>query len=492
MNDVVWAHFDARDWNDLDYLACSKDFFYWLENYGMMRDESTGEIVGPGIKLWPDQVTYMRRYRAGEWLICGKARQVGLSWLATQSDLYDILFQSNVGLGVIAQSDFWAKFHLDRLTWLYDQQPAHIRRFVPVVGQDNTHMFGLNNGSSFSAYPCTAGQARGAGRKRLRLEEMAFWAVDAERVLAAVKGATKDHGQLVIISTGNGEGGAFHKSWLEAERGSGDFRTIFLPWTSRPGRPANFRDGMSALERQEWPESPTEMFLASGVKYFDLQILAQQQATDEVLVEGDGFDGKLEIFEAPIPGVMYVIGADIADGGGDACSIDVGRVDTGEQVAHLTDFNLGADECGDVLYNLGKRYNWAYLGAERNNNGAAALAILIRRQYPRLYYHQHYDPQAAQTRPRAGWLTDTNSRPVMLADLRTAINDPGSNVMHHPESFRQLRIFGFYKGKWQHPPGDHDDGVISLAIMQQMRQIYRTISHNSDVVVYLGDECLTG
>jgi hypothetical protein len=475
---------EAAYWQAQDILRCADDFYYWLAHYGWMKDEE-GEVTGPGVVVWPEQREYLERYRRGEWLICGKARRVGLSWLATLADLHDMLFSEHVRIAVIAQDDDWAMFHLDRLRWVFEQQPPHIARVKPVVGKDNKHVLGLSNGSVFAAYPCTGKQARGAGGKRIRLEEFALYQ-DAESVYTAAYGAVKDRGQLVIISTGQGEGGDFHKRWQDAGAGKNELAQVFLGWRARPDRPDNFRDGMDALQRQEFPETPEEMFLSTGVKFFDsalLQILAERNLRDPMRIEEGG---QLRIWADPVRGRQYVIGADVADGGGDSCAACVDDAETGETVAVYHSGIIDSNGYGDVLYALGKRYGWAYTGVERNNMGADTVGRMINLAYPNLYYHQHYDPSAATERPRAGWLTDTASRPTMLGGLKTVLNDPCRAAFHDAEIFAQFRAFGWYNNRWDHPKGGHDDLIFAKGIAQQMRQVLATMTQ-PDIVVYQGD-----
>lgn len=478
----------TQDWLDLDYLACARDFAYWLAHYAWIKDEQSGELIGPGVALWDGQHAYVDRYLGGEWLIVGKARQLGLSWLATLVDVWELMFKPHTANAVIAQSDEWAMFHLERARWVYEQQPPHIRRSKPLIGSDNKHVLGLSNGSRYLCFPPTFKQVRGLTAHRIRLEELAFWD-SPEKCYTAILGAVGDHGQVVIISTGNGEGGMFNEMYIKAQGGKVAFAPMFLSWRVRPGRDdawyaATLAKSNSLPEmQQEYPDTPEQMFMASGSKYFDLPLLtirAERLLCAPLRVD---MSGCLSVYSECVKGTAYVIGADVADGGGDACAASVKRLDTGETVATYLSYESGADEYGDTLHALGKRYNWAYLGVERNNNGAATLAILLRTQYPNLYYHQHYDPAAAKARPRAGWLTDSNSRPVMLGDYRRVMLDPGACAVHDAETYRQQRAFGYYDGKWQAPKGDHDDLVIAECIAQEMRQVLAGMG-TQEIIVY--------
>src|SRR5260221_5037570 len=120
------------------------------------------------------------------------------------------------------------------------------------------------------------------------------------------------------------------------------------------------------------------MFRAGGHAYFDaaaLEYLAASHAAEPLRTQ---YNGAWSIYAEPVPGREYVIGADVADGGGDACSADVLDVQSGEQAAHLHSYHWKAHEFADQLAELARLYNTALLGVERNNSGLATLAVLRR------------------------------------------------------------------------------------------------------------------
>jgi hypothetical protein len=61
--------------------------------------------------------------------------------------------------------------------------------------------------------------------------EFAFWA-NAQSHLAGLGNTIADMAdtEIILESTGNGIGNAFHLMWQEAEAGKGDFQAIFVPW----------------------------------------------------------------------------------------------------------------------------------------------------------------------------------------------------------------------------------------------------------------------
>jgi hypothetical protein len=232
---------------------------------------------------------------------------------------------------------------------------------------------------------------------------------------------------------------------------------------------------------QEFPICPEEAFLASGMPVFDSSLLQQlafgtKKPLDnvplnvsELLSISDG----LEIWELPDPAYDYVIFADCAEGleNNDFDSADVLCVQTGNQVASLHG-HYGPTEYSRRLSVLGRFYNTAFLGAERNNHGHAVLLALIEgtatvNPYPgELYYH---------TDQRAGWHTTPTTKPRMMFELQEALVEREIKV-NSATTIAQMKSFvhqnGRIEGTGKKKEQAHDDKVISIAGANQMRLAY--------------------
>lgn len=86
-----------------------------------------------------------------------------------------------------------------------------------------------------SGYKVATAGGRDVGRSEtiqyVHGSEAAFWP-NAEQHIAGLMQAVPETGETEIIleSTANGLGGAYHAQWVAAERGESDFEAIFLPW----------------------------------------------------------------------------------------------------------------------------------------------------------------------------------------------------------------------------------------------------------------------
>jgi hypothetical protein len=86
-----------------------------------------------------------------------------------------------------------------------------------------------------SGYKVGTAGTKGVGRSStIQLfhgSEVAFWP-HAETHAAGVLQAVPDEDgtEIILESTANGMGNLFHQKWVDAERGTGDFIAIFVPW----------------------------------------------------------------------------------------------------------------------------------------------------------------------------------------------------------------------------------------------------------------------
>jgi len=61
--------------------------------------------------------------------------------------------------------------------------------------------------------------------------EVAFWPNDVEHMAGLGQTVADAPGtEIILESTGNGEGNMFHSMWGDAERGKGDYIAVFVPW----------------------------------------------------------------------------------------------------------------------------------------------------------------------------------------------------------------------------------------------------------------------
>jgi hypothetical protein len=235
--------------------------------------------------------------------------------------------------------------------------------------------------------------------------------------------------------------------------------------------------------KQEYPSNPFEAFLASGRPVFNnprLVYIKDNECKDpkvryefnpaiqQFLAEPRG---SLKVWEEPRPGRQYCVGADVAEGlsKGDFSSADVVDQLSGVQVAHYHG-HIDVDQFGELLYWLGRRYNDAWLGPERNNAGLTVVTKLLNMGYPRLYVETVPEPPN-RTRKRYGWLT-TRSTKTFIKDLMVAHIRDGTHGLRCADTVEEMMNLQYLddSGLEMGVEGDDlfDDRVMSFMIAKEL------------------------
>lgn len=251
------------------------------------------------------------------------------------------------------------------LETMYDNLPGQLRpgKLATRAGRE----LKLANGSSFkteTAKDANAGRSSSSGA--LHASEFGFWDYPEKTLIAMLQTVPDVVGSMVVIeSTANGVGNAFHQEWLRAERGDSPYTPLFFSWMDDPGydhgniqlstlgeiddeehhllENLGARPGQIAWRRhkirqdllgdvdlfhQEYPAEPEEAFLSTGRPFFGRDLMARFRAAEakgRYRLEGHFVRGKksekravkddkgpLWIYELPEAGTRYLIFVDPA------------------------------------------------------------------------------------------------------------------------------------------------------------------------------------
>ncbi|WP_419833759.1 hypothetical protein [Endozoicomonas atrinae] len=366
----------------------------------------------------------------------------------------------------------------------------------------------------------TAGN-KGAGRSSTAQlfhgSEVAFWPNADEHLAGVLQAVANEKDTEVILeSTANGVGGVFYDYVMDADAGRGDFELVFIPWywqdEYRSEIPEDFRadadeqylkqqydldDQQLQWRRQkiyelksedkfkqEYPCNIQEAFLFSGRPVFDPKHTEAAKIecyspTQSIELTPNGINrhkpGLLQIWEHPKPATQYVVGSDVAEGlaptndqhkYGDYSTIDVCNRE-GYQVAHWHG-HVAPDDLGKMLNHLGRYYNNALIGVERNNHGLTTLTKLKELKYPNLYMETTVDQRSQKRTKRLGWQTTTKSKPLMIDHLAALLRDGESGICNK-DTVAECQTYVIEdNGATNAQEGCFDDRVISYAIAQQM------------------------
>lgn len=364
-------------------------------------------------------------------------------------------------------------------------------------------------------------KGRGTTQTCVHASELGFW--QQHDILTGLFQALPDLEDTIWVmeSTANGKrgrGALFYSEWCRAIAGESDLIPVFIPWfTMRKYRrqpvvlPGSWDEEEQTLVKtfnldgeqlawrryaiatkcqgdkekfhQEYPCSPSEAFISSGMPAFDpLAITRQEVNTCPPKARGtmDPTTGKftavakgeLRVWEMPREGRRYVIGCDTAEGleGGDYACAQVIDMTSLEQVAVLHGLVPPWDLALSVNH-LGRWYNKALVCVEVNGIGHAVQDPLIRVHYYPNLHQWRGKPDRAHIHPSKlfGWETNTYSRPLMIGAGQRAINKD-LVVIHDEKTLEEISNFSRSDtGRYEAEAG-HDDRVIALLIALRSRE----------------------
>ena len=164
----------------------------------------------------------------------------------------------------------------------------------------------------------------------------------------------------------------------------------------------------------------------------------------------------------------YVIGGDTAGEGSDSFVTQVLDNRTGEQVAVLRG-KFDEDVFARQVYCLGLHYNTALIGIETNFSTYPVME-LERLRYPKQYIRESIDDYTHKIKQSFGFLTNTKTRPVILAELIKAVRDD-ITIVNDETTLQEMLTFVRNPEtlKPEAELGAHDDCVLSLAIAHYIR-----------------------
>jgi hypothetical protein len=437
-----------------------------------------------------------------------KGRQMGLSTFTTARVFWKSYFnpfnKSVVMAHDSATSD--ALFSMSRNTISYMSDD-----FRPEFKKSNAKeiMF-EHNDSGYRLYTAGSPEAgRGTTPTIAHLSEVAFWVHD-EKILAGLfQGISQAEGTEVILeSTANGVGNAFHRLWKDAVEGKNEYVPIFVPWFLMPEyrrkAPRGFEktdeevdlakkykldndqlywrrlkvaEGGADKFRQEYPCNANEAFIVSGSNVFDMDKLqalipSAPVATREFNFDSCMFDdsrsGTLEIFKYPKFDEPYVLAADVSLGVGKDYSSCVVMNPKREVCAVYRNNGIDPSKFGDLLFYLGRYYNNGLLGVESNSMGIATLNRLTQMEYQNLYYQTKMANVSKEEGNRIGWRTTSASKPAIIGFLKSAIESEEIWIPSRVMIDELMNYVADDSGKTNAAPGNYDDTVIALAIALEL------------------------
>jgi hypothetical protein len=334
----------------------------------------------------------------------------------------------------------------------------------------------------------TAGKdtsGRGFTLAGLHLSEAAHYK-SAEPYTSIIPAVSNHKDTIIIIeSTPNGmdgDGEVFYEMWMDAVEGRSEYEACFLSWTDDPAcfadpeiakdapRDKEEREllkrglskaqlawrrlkiaspecgGLVELFHQEFPVTWEESFITSGFPAFE-EVERQWASKYVTKPKWQGYidateDGSLKlrehhkgdlcIWEDPIPGHFYYIGADAARGDDEKDGRDFAANvgfdgNTGHQAFRFAG-HVVPEVHGCYLNSLGRHYNRAMLNGELTGGYGYNTLYVVRDvlKYPNLYRWKGKDDKVGSwaSGKNAVWFETTqHMRTVLFESMRAALRE---------------------------------------------------------------------
>lgn len=491
-------------------IKCAKSPIYFLNNYGYVFDAVEKKVKK--MKCFKYQESCVDIFHKNQNSIILKSRQTGLSVITAGYVAWRLMFRYDERILIVANDGNGAERFLETVKQFIQNTPQWLQPDSILL--NNRRKLVFSNGSWVQAKASSPDAGRGDSLTMLVLDETAF-IKDAEAIwMAAGMALSATKGKCIMISTPNGTGNLYHKTWVGSTKKENDFVPLTVHWTQNPQSSVGLEFVRNA-SGEEIPWSPwyeeqcrrmnydsvkiaQELDLSfEGSKYlvieqilidkyekktrgqkpnfyirFDFAFKGMPQAGSFILDET-----SFHVWKRPEQGRHYIVGADVARGDGkDYSTIQVFDAETLEQVAEYKD-KVGVDLFPYLIDWVGRAYNTAYLVVECNTFGlAVALTLRDALKYPRMFYSKNiqdihvrpYDYKVPEGVEIPGFQTTVKTRPLIIKSLIEHMRE-GSLNLHSPRLTSEFGTFIMAGNKPQHEPGYNDDLIFATALALYIR-----------------------
>lgn len=452
-----------------EFVKCATDPAYFMKKYYWIQHPQRGRIQ---FALYPFQEKVLHVFKNNEYTIANKSRQLGISTLVSAYSLWLMLFHTDKNVLVVATKQETAKNMVTKVRFAYNNLPSWLKI---KSAEDNRLSLRLANGSQIKAVAASPDAGRSEAVSLLMLDEAAF-INGVDEIFTAAQQTLATGGQCIAISTPNGTGNWFHKTFTRAQSGENKFLPLSLPWTVHPERTQKWRDEQDSIlgPRNAAQECDCD-FSTSGDTVIDPDYLNWYDTTAVMdPISREGIDGNYWRWEYPDYSRSYAVIADVARGDGkDYSAFHVMDIELAKQVAEYKG-QMGTRDFGNLLVTVATEWSNAILIIENANIGWDVVQTAIERGYQNLYYSPRSDVALTNIEMYItkyengegmvpGFSTNQRTRPLVISKLITYIGEKSCSFQSK-RLMEELRTFIWKNGRAEALHGYNDDLVMAWAI----------------------------
>lgn len=355
----------------LEFYKCSQDIEYFLTKYIKIVNVDKGLI---SFNPYAYQIQIAKTVVENRFTICKLPRQSGKTTVVAGILLWYILFNKDFNIGILAHKHSQSREILSRLQLAYEWIPSWMQQGIVEWNKGSVE---LENGSKVVTAATTGSALRGGSYNLIYLDEFAFIPSNMQEeffrsVYPTISSGTTS--KIVITSTPNGMN-YFYKIWAESEEGKNEYERIEINWWDTPGRDEKWKQQTikNTSELQFQQEFECEFLGSSNtlIKAYKLRQLVPRTPLEE--------NEHLKIYARPEKNRQYTITVDVSRGlGNDYSTYIIFDITNTPYTIAATYRNNDISPLifPDVLYQIGKQYNYCPILVETNDIGQQVADIL--------------------------------------------------------------------------------------------------------------------
>tara|TARA_R110000782_G_scaffold141095_1_gene233840 strand:- start:202 stop:1833 length:1632 start_codon:yes stop_codon:yes gene_type:complete len=454
-----------------EYKKCMESPLYFIKNYVQIVNVDRGLVP---FDMWDFQEDMINNFHDERFVICKMPRQTGKSTTIISYLLHYILFNPEVNVAVLANKGAVARELLSRLQLAYEHLPKFLQQGVTVWNKGNIE---LENGSKMLASATSGSAVRGSSFNIIFLDEFAHVPnTIAESFFTSVYPtiSSGETTKVFIVSTPLGMN-LFYKMWIDAEEKRNNYIPIEVHYTQVPGRDEKWRqETIKNTSEVQFNQEFLCEFLGSTHTLIDASKLRSMVFKKPVFSKNN-----IDVYEEPIKKATYCMIVDTAQGKGQDFSafsvFDVSQIPY-RQVAKYRDNNISPMLYPNIIYQVGMKYNTAFILLEINDMGAQVAETL--------HYDLEYENvMITSMKGRAGQQigggfskniqlgirTSKQLKRIGCATLKEMI-ETDKLIVPDFETIAELTTFASRHNSFEAEEGTHDDLAMTLVIFAWLVQ----------------------
>ena len=355
----------------IEFVKCKDDPVYFANNYIKIVSLDEGLTQ---FKPYNFQEKLINNFHKNRFNICKMPRQTGKSTTVVSYLLHYLIFNDSVNIGILANKAATARELLGRLATAYENLPKWMQQGIIAWNRGNIE---LENGSKILAASTSASAVRGMSFNILFLDEFAFVPNHiADSFFASVYPTITSgkNTKVIMVSTPHGMN-HFYRYWHDAEKGKNEYIPTEVHWSEVPGRDSVWKAQTIANTSEQQFKVEFECEFLGSVD----TLIAPSKLKSLVYSDPIKRNAGLDIYENPKDGHDYAITVDVARGVSEDYSAFV-VIDITEfphkLIAKYRNNEIKPMLFPNIIYEVAKNYNGAYILCEVNDIGDQVASLL--------------------------------------------------------------------------------------------------------------------